>query len=116
MVNNFANQLARTLQTYTKGVEKKVKQVENKVSNETVVELKQNSPKDTGSYAAGWGKTKVDGKTVIRNKTDPQLTHLLEHGHAKAGGGRVAAHPHIRPAEERAVQKFTEGVERAIRS
>ncbi|MFS0783553.1 HK97 gp10 family phage protein [Bacillus sp. 1P06AnD] len=116
MPNNFANELARTLQAYSKDVEKKVKQAENKVGNEAVTEIKQNSPQDTGSYAAGWGKTKVDGKTVIRNKTDPQLTHLLEHGHAKDGGGRVSGHPHIRPAKEKAVRNFTEEVERAIRS
>ena len=112
---NLAAEISRQVQTYTKAVEKKVKQAENKVARETVEELKQKSPLKTGSYASGWGKTTVDGKTVIRNKTDGQLTHLLEFGHVKAGGGRVPARAHIRPAEEKAIAKFTDLVEKAIK-
>lgn len=112
---DLAAEIARQLETYTKDVEKKIKQAENKVSREAVEELKQKSPKDTGSYAAGWGKTKVDGKTVIRNKTDYQLTHLLEYGHAKVDGGRVSGKPHIRPVEEKVISQFTELVEKAAK-
>lgn len=113
---NLAAEISKQLQTYTKDVEKKVKQAENKITSEAVAELKQKSPEKTGSYATGWGKTKVDGKTVILNKTDGQLTHLLEHGHVKAGGGRVSGKAHIRPVEEKAIAQFTELVEKAIRA
>ena len=112
---NLAAEISRKLETYTKDVEKKVKQAENKVTREAVEELKQKSPEKTGSYASGWGKTTVDGKTVIRNKTDGQLTHLLEFGHVKVNGGRVPARAHIRPVEEKAIAQFTDLVEKAIK-
>ncbi|MFJ7831798.1 HK97 gp10 family phage protein [Peribacillus sp. NPDC097284] len=112
---DLASEISKQLQTYTKDVEKKIKKAENKVTREAVEELKQKSPLKTGSYASGWGKTTVDGKTVIRNKTDGQLTHLLEFGHVKAGGGRVPARAHIRPVEEKAIAQFTDLVEKAIK-
>jgi hypothetical protein len=57
----------------------------------------------------------ASGRWIIHNKTDYRKTHLLEHGHAKKNGGRVAAQIHIGPAEDRAIVDFIDRVERAIR-
>lgn len=112
---NLADQIARELQRYANLVTEEVEDAKVEVSKELVKEIKQRSPKLTGSYQKGWRVKKVGNKLVVHNKTDYHLTHLLEHGHAKRGGGRVPARVHIRPAEQRAVEDFLERVERAIR-
>ena len=48
----------------------------------------------------GKGNRKLTG-CVVHSKNRYQIAHLLEHGHAKRGSGRVAARPHIAPAEEK---------------
>lgn len=85
-----------------------------KVADETISELKTTSPKGRrGKYAKGWGKTsrKTDSplkEVTIHNKNEYRLTHLLEFGHSLKNGGRTRAFPHIKPAEEKAIQKLIE--------
>ena len=98
-----AQELADYSQDVTDGVKKEVKQV----AKDVVAELKQTSPRNTGDYAKGW-KSRVeyespeDIRVRVYNSKKPQLTHLLENGHAKQNGGRVNGIPHIGPAEQRA--------------
>ncbi len=84
----------------------------------TLKRLKTESPKLTGDYGKGWtSKKSYSGKyskvNTIHNKTDYQLTHLLEFGHAKRNGGRVAPRPHIKPVEMQVVENLTRKVEDA---
>lgn len=113
--SDLANEIARQLASYTDDVEDKVNQAREKVSNEAVEELKMKSPRKTGQYAGGWGTIQRGNTTIIANKKKPQLTHLLEHGHVKTKGGRVAGKAHIRPVEQKAIEDFTSLVEEAIR-
>ena len=72
----------------------------------------------TGKYASGWTSevktTRYATSGVIYNKSQPGLAHLLENGHAKVGGGRVAGRPHIAPVEEELIKDYEEGVRNAI--
>lgn len=84
----------------------------DEVSKEAVRKLKAESPRGaTGNYAKGWTR-KMDGKriyvgaTVYGKSGTYQLAHLLEHGHARRGGGRdVSAIVHIAPVEDWAVKE-----------
>ncbi|MGG0293621.1 HK97 gp10 family phage protein [Bacillus pacificus] len=118
-MNDFANELARELQRYAKVVKEDVEEAQEKVAKNLVDELKQKSPKSKRKsgkkYAKGWRVKKDGNALVVHNALKPQLTHLLEKGHAKAtGGGRVPGKVHIAPAEEKAINEFTQLVERAI--
>ena len=42
------------------------------------------------------------------------IAHLLENGHAKRGGVRVRAIPHIGPAEEHAEEVLLSDIEKAL--
>lgn len=89
----------------------------DEVGKEAVKMLRETSPvnqrgKHSGRYAKGWvyesGKSTVNNrnkvKGVIRNKTDPQLTHILEYGHPLVRNGQVVGNvepiEHIRPVAE----------------
>lgn len=118
-IKGISKELSKILQEYTEEVEVGMMHASDDVARKTVKQLKSTSPKSKGkrkgSYAKGWRVSNIYGKKVIHNKTDYQLTHLLENGHAKKGGGRVAAIVHIRPAEEQAIKDFIEETEKVIR-
>ena len=56
-----------------------------------------------------------DSIQVVVHSRRYQLTHLLEFGHAKRGGGRTRAFPHIAPAEQAGIEQLTRDIERDLR-
>lgn len=111
---DLSAEIARRLQQYTTDVEESLEVAQKTIGQDGVKKLKSSSPKDTGSYAKGWRLKKAKKGYIIHNKTDYQLTHLLEKGHAKVGGGRVAARPHIKRVEEQVIDDYVAEVERLI--
>lgn len=120
-IDNLVAEIAKGLAEYSQDVVEKVNVCSERVGKTAVKQLKQTSPKRYGDYAKSWTmKTEPEvgqpHKRIVHVKAPHyRLTHLLEHGHAKAGGGRVEGKPHIRPAEEMVIQEFTREVEEAIR-
>lgn len=78
--------------------------------------LKKTSPKLTGDYSKGWAYRKNGSAYVVYNKTDWQLTHLLEDGHKKVGGGFVEPIKHIEPVADQVMDKFVSEMVRSVRT
>lgn len=120
-IDQLAAEIAKGLADYSQDVVEKVNVSSEKVGKAAVKKLKQTSPKRYGNYAKSWAmKTEPEvgqpHKRIVHVKAPHyRLAHLLEYGHAKRGGGRVAGIPHIRPAEEQVIQDFVAEVEEAIK-
>lgn len=110
-IDALADAVAKELASYSQECTDELKTMVKKTAKEAVQELKVSSPKESGEYASGWTsrveyESQEDIRVSIYNKKKPQLTHLLEDGHAKVTGGRVAGQPHIGPAEDNAAKKL----------
>ena len=102
---DLEREVRKALEEYGAEATAVVQEVVPKIAKEAVKKLKQGSPRRTGKYYKGWTKNtdigRVTGSAVVYGKTGTyQLAHLLEHGHAKRGGGRVSGIEHIKPVEE----------------
>ena len=112
-VNQLANQIANIMREYSNVTQHQVNDIAEQVAKRGALKLKTAGSFEnvTGDYRKGWRAKKVNGKWVVHNATDYQLTHLLEKGHALANGGRAKAYPHIKPVEQELIEEF----EREIR-
>jgi len=120
-IEQLSDTITQNLSTYNSNVKKKINEKGKQISKETLKKVKQKSPKRRGKYKKGWTiKTNADSVNAksytIHNKTSYQLTHLLEHGHAKVNGGRTRAIEHIEPAEQEAIAKFLKAVKEVIQN
>lgn len=114
---NLEKAVKDILQDYSVEVAKAAEEAVTEVSKEATKKLRQTSPKRSGKYGKGWAskveKTTTTVDATVYGKTGTyQIAHLLEHGHARRGGGRnVGGIEHIKPVEEWAVKE----VEKRIR-
>lgn len=123
-VESLEQELNTFLKSYKKAVDEDVVQVTDKVTKAAINELKTTSPRRKGSktnpYWRGWAsklkkRSSNNYTKVIWNKTNYQLTHLLEFGHVTRNGGRAKAIPHIRPVEEKYNAEFVDLLKQRIR-
>lgn len=114
----LSDAVGKELDKYAKTTADKVKEAVQDAADSAVKELKSTSPKKTGRYARSWRQKKAketsSEKEIIVHAGVYQLTHLLENGHAKRGGGRVAGIPHIKPAEEHAIEKLESEIQKGV--
>ena len=118
-VDQLAEEVMKGLEEYadlTADVLKKEIQNAGKVAKQ---QIQSTAPRLTGRYAKSWVVKKVSEtsstlEVTVHSRNRYMLTHLLENGRAKRGGGRVAAIPHIAPAEEAAAQSLEQSIEREL--
>lgn len=118
-IDRMAAAIMEGLQEYADLAIDDLKKAVKKAGKSVKDEISRTAPRDTGKYAKSWAvktvkETSNSLDVVVHSKNRYQIAHLLEHGHAKRGGGRVAARPHIAPAEEKAVQTLESEVEKAL--
>lgn len=86
---------------------------------QTVRALKSQSPANTGRHARGWSHKAQKGgpyrlSETVYNRTDYQLTHLLEKAHPTGGGGHYPKYKDstgiIARIEDEYTNKFMEEV------
>lgn len=111
----------KSLEEYCDFAADEVKQIVQEVSEYVKAEIKENAPVDTGEYQKSWKvskekETATSLAMVVHSEKHYRLTHLLEKGHAKRGGGRVEAQVHIAPAEKNAEKMIVEKVERRLKA
>ncbi len=120
-IDQLADTVMRELENYADTTTDGVKAAVKKAANTVRKEISATAPVRTGKYAKSWA-TKTTGENshsievTVHSRNRYQLAHLLEHGHAKRNGGRVAARPHIAAAEQHGIEELEREIERSIRN
>ena len=118
-VDRMAEAVMEGLLEYAELAADVMKDCVKKAGNTVKKETQAGAPVRTGKYKRSWAvkrqrETSSTLEVVVHSRNRYQLTHLLEKGHAKRGGGRVKAVPHIAPAEEEGVRELEEGIKRGL--
>ena len=118
-IDEFPGAVMEHLEEYVFMAAEEVKEAVRTVSEDVKNEIQSRAPVRTGKYKKSWTVSKVsETKESLVNTVHSvkyyRLTHLLENGHAKRGGGRTRSFPHIAPGEDLAEKKLVEIAERKL--
>lgn len=117
--DGLADAVMRELQAYADTKAEDVKAAVKRAGTTVRKEIQAGAPKDSGAYVKSWSvknvrETSHSLELAVHSRNRYQLAHLLEFGHAKRGGGRVAGKRHIAPAEELGIRQLEEEIERSL--
>lgn len=116
---SLADAIMDSLREYSSLAADEMKEAVREAGNTVRDEIREKAPKDTGIYAKSWTvkkqrETSSSLSLTIHSRNRYQLAHLLEFGHAKRGGGRVSAKPHIADAEAAGIRQLEEDIRKAL--
>lgn len=115
-IGGIADAIASELSGYTKEVAEGVKAVVDETAEELLQNTRADAPSRYGKYKKAMAIKKRHESDYEKRVTwyvkppHYRLSHVLEKGHAKRGGGRVRAYPHIEKNEAKAKEKFEKRV------
>lgn len=120
-IDQMASVIMDGLKEYADLATDDLKAAVKKTGNEVRKQIQSTAPKASGKYSKSWSvKTTKESsnsmEVTVYSRNRYQLAHLLEFGHAKRGGGRVAARPHIAAAEQAGIESFEQAIERSLRN
>ena len=118
-IDQMASAIMEGLQDYADLATDDLKAAVKKAGTTVRKQIQATAPSDTGKYAKSWSvkntkETSNSLEVTVYSKNRYQLAHLLEYGHAKRGGGRTKAQPHIAPAEEAAISQLERDIKRSL--
>ena len=119
-IDQMAHVIMEGLQEYADLATEDMKAAVKKAGNKAKSDVQAGAPVMTGKYKKSWTvKTTKENanamEVTVHSRNRYQLAHLLEFGHAKRGGGRTRAFPHIVPADEAAAELLEKEVEKALK-
>lgn len=119
-IDQMAHVIMEGLQEYADLATDDMKAAVKKAGNEAKKDVQDGAPVKSGRYKKSWTvkATKENSNSLevtVHSKNRYQIAHLLEFGHAKRGGGRTRAFPHIAPAEQKAAELLEKEVEAALK-
>ena len=119
-INDMADVIMKGLMEYADLAADTVKEAVADSAKTVKKEIQANAPVHTGAYKKSWAAKKTEETAssltmTVHSKNRYQIAHLLEHGHAKGGGGRVSGKPHIAPAEEKGEKELLLKIERGLK-
>ena len=118
-IDRLADAVMEGLNDYADLAASDMKAAVRKAGTTVRKQIQSTAPSRSGAYAKSW-TVKTERETsnslelIVHSRNRYQLAHLLEFGHAKRGGGRVAARPHIAAAEEAGVEELEAAIERSL--
>ena len=119
-IDQMASEIEKQLDEYKDLTSLQVKKAVKDAGNTVKKQISATAPVKSGRYAKSW-RTKTVTETssklevTVYSPSRYMLAHLLEHGHAKRGGGRVRAIPHIAPAEEIGAEQLEHDILRGLK-
>ena len=119
-IDDMAEAIEKELMEYRGLAADELKAAVKKAGRTAKSDIGKSAPVRTGAYAKSWRMKVTEESAVgigvtVYSPSHYMLAHLLENGHAKRNGGRVAGERHIAQAEEHARKQLIGDIEKALK-